>query len=129
MYAAYNPRSRSQHMVGLRNSECRKLSSSCRASVVCRLTPNPAFEKEDRAFDAPEPARYMCPVTLKEMNGSQAFVVLKTTGWVMAEKATKEVGIEGLQVSVLNSILCSVLPENDRTCSSTSPVVVVVGWG
>lgn len=40
----------------------------------------------------------MCPVTLQEMNGSHAFVVLMTTGWVMSEKATKEVGIAGLQV-------------------------------
>lgn len=42
----------------------------------------------------------MCPVTLQEMNGSHAFVVLMSTGWVMAEKATKEVGIAGLQVIV-----------------------------
>lgn len=63
-----------------------------------RLTPNPAYGKEDRAFDGPEPARFMCPVTLQEMNGSHAFVVLMSTGWVMAEKATKEVGIAGLQV-------------------------------
>ncbi|CAN0562905.1 unnamed protein product, partial [Ectocarpus sp. 12 AP-2014] len=56
-----------------------------------RLTPNPSFEKEDRAFDGPEPARFMCPVTLQEMNGSHAFVVLMSTGWVMSEKATKEV--------------------------------------
>ncbi|CAM9112238.1 unnamed protein product, partial [Hapterophycus canaliculatus] len=65
--------------------------------VECKLTPNPAFGKEDRAFDGPEPARYMCPVTLQEMNGSHSFVVLMSTGWVMAEKATKEVGISGLQ--------------------------------
>ncbi|CAN0218283.1 unnamed protein product, partial [Ectocarpus sp. 13 AM-2016] len=65
--------------------------------VECKLTPNPSFEKEDRAFDGPEPARFMCPVTLQEMNGSHAFVVLMSTGWVMSEKATKEVGIAGLQ--------------------------------
>lgn len=72
-----------------------------RLLFLLRLTPNPSFGKEDRAFDGPEPARYMCPVTLQEMNGSQAFVVLMSTGWVMAEKATKEVGIEGLQVSIV----------------------------
>lgn len=70
-----------------------------RAPPFYRLTPNPSFEKEDRPLDGPEPARYMCPVTLQEMNGSHAFVVLLSTGWVMAEKATKEVGIAGLQVS------------------------------
>lgn len=69
-----------------------------RTTRDCRLTPNPSYGKEDRALDGPEPARFMCPVTLQEMNGSHAFVVLMSTGWVMAEKATKEVGIAGLQV-------------------------------
>ena len=65
-----------------------------------RLTPNPAYAAlEDRAMDGPEPARFMCPVTLQEMNGLHQFVVLFSTGWVMAEKATKEVGIVGLQVN------------------------------
>ena len=41
----------------------------------------------------------MCPVTLQEMNGAHAFIVLFNTGWVMAEKATKEVGLAGLQVT------------------------------
>ena len=40
----------------------------------------------------------MCPVTMQEMNGAHSFIVLFNTGWVMAEKATKEVGIAGLQV-------------------------------
>eukprot|EP00904_Undaria_pinnatifida_P011047 jgi/Undpi1/7072/HiC_scaffold_22.g09546.m1 len=65
--------------------------------VECRLTANPAFGKEDRPLDGPEPAPYMCPVTLQEMNGAHAFIVLFNTGWVMAEKATKEVGLAGLQ--------------------------------
>lgn len=47
----------------------------------------------------------MCPVTLQEMNGSHPFVVLMSTGWVMAEKATKEVGIAGLQVIAYSSAL------------------------
>ena len=65
---------------------------------VSRLTANPAFAKEDRSLEGPEPAPYMCPVTLQEMNGAHSFIVLLSTGWVMAEKATKEVGIAGLQV-------------------------------
>ncbi|CAM9868016.1 unnamed protein product [Laminaria digitata] len=65
--------------------------------VECRLTANPAFGKEDRPLEGPEPAPYMCPVTLQEMNGAHSFIVLFNTGWVMAEKATKEVGIAGLQ--------------------------------
>lgn len=51
----------------------------------------------------------MCPVTLQEMNGSHAFVVLFTTGWVMAEKATKEVGIAGLQVIARDEYASSLL--------------------
>lgn len=71
------------------------------------MTPNPAYGKEeqDRALDGQEPARFMCPVTLQEMNGSHAFVVIMSTGWVMAEKATKEVGIAGLQVGNHYTIL------------------------
>lgn len=65
--------------------------------VECRLTPNPAFEKEGRAMEGPEPSRFMCPVTLQEMNGAHAFVVLFSTGWVMADKAIKEVGVDSLQ--------------------------------
>lgn len=71
-----------------------------------RLTPNPAFGKEDRTLDGPEPARFMCPVTLQEMNGSHAFVVIMTTGWVMSEKATKEVGVAGLQVCNICKYVC-----------------------
>lgn len=75
-----------------------------------RLTPNPAFGKEqqDRALDGPEPSRFMCPVTLQEMNGSHAFVVLMTTGWVMSEKATKEVGVAGLQVCTSKCVCMNV---------------------
>lgn len=43
----------------------------------------------------------MCPVTLQELSGSHSFVVLKTSGWVLSEKAIKEVGIDSLQVSLL----------------------------
>lgn len=71
----------------------------CCYAGVCRLTANPAFGKEDRSLEGPEPAPYMCPVTLQEMNGAHSFIVLFNTGWVMAEKATKEVGIAGLQVT------------------------------
>lgn len=49
-------------------------------------------------MEGPEPSRFMCPVTLQEMNGAHAFVVLFSTGWVMADKAIKEVGVDSLQV-------------------------------
>lgn len=56
-------------------------------------------------MDGPEPSRFMCPVTLQEMNGAHAFVVLFSTGWVMADKAIKEVGIDSLQVKSVPSYI------------------------
>lgn len=92
--------------LGMRCIRC--FMTFSRGDRMCRLTPNPAFGKEDRTLDGMEPAPYMCPVTLQEMNGSHAFVVLFSTGWVMTEKATKEVGLAGLQVSPCGQV--STLP-------------------
>jgi hypothetical protein len=60
-----------------------------------RLTPNkePASGTDDRD-SAP---KYMCPITGLLLNGIHPFVVVWTTGWVLAEKAIREIGIEGLQ--------------------------------
>lgn len=40
---------------------------------------------------------YICPITRTEFNGSQPFVFIWSTGYVLSEKAIKEIGIEGLQ--------------------------------
>lgn len=69
----------------------------------------------------------MCPVTLQEMNGSHAFVVLFSTGWVMAEKATKEVGIAGLQVTAHRSSFVACRPQEGRIPSSQLVVLYCSG--
>jgi len=43
------------------------------------------------------PAQFVCPVTQIEFNGMLPFVVIWNTGYVLSEKAIKEVGLESLQ--------------------------------
>lgn len=40
---------------------------------------------------------FMCPVTAIELNGRHPFLALWTTGWVVSEKAVRELGIDALQ--------------------------------
>jgi len=40
---------------------------------------------------------FICPVTKMEFNGLQPFVAIWSTGYVLSEKAIKEVNIDGLQ--------------------------------
>ncbi|CAM9225968.1 unnamed protein product [Chrysoparadoxa australica] len=58
-----------------------------------KLEPNRAHgESKDGST-----AEFACPVTQQEMNGKQPFVIIRTTGKVLSEKAIREVGLEGLQ--------------------------------
>jgi hypothetical protein len=58
-----------------------------------RFTANPArLTLEDEDVPA-----FICPVTKMEFNGLQPFIALWSTGFVLSEKAIKEVGIDGLQ--------------------------------
>jgi len=41
--------------------------------------------------------RFICPVTRVEFNGSLPFVLIWSTGYVLSDKAIREVGIESLQ--------------------------------
>lgn len=77
---------------------CRVPSGFVLVAQLRRFTANPSSGAKERALDGPEPSQYMCPVTLQELNGSHSFVVLKTSGWILSEKAIKEVGIDSLQV-------------------------------
>lgn len=49
-------------------------------------------------LDEDSVAPYICPVTMVEMNARQPFVVVRTTGWVLSERAIKEIGLANLQV-------------------------------
>lgn len=42
-------------------------------------------------------SKYICPVARVEMNAKQPFVVIRSTGWVLSERALKEVGAGSLQ--------------------------------
>ncbi|KAG0045443.1 hypothetical protein BGZ83_009342 [Gryganskiella cystojenkinii] len=63
--------------------------------VTLQLEPNPSFSETSSNsltdHDKEPVARYVCPITLKEMNGKYRFVYLDTCGCVMSEVAMKEV--------------------------------------
>lgn len=61
-----------------------------------KLTPNPAYTTTDDTTGNIVP-RYVCPVTSMEFNGIHPFVAIWSTGFVLSEKAIREIGIEGLQ--------------------------------
>ncbi|KAF9346723.1 hypothetical protein BGX26_001764 [Mortierella sp. AD094] len=64
--------------------------------VTLTLEPNPSFSEGQSAtsltnHDQEPVSRYICPITMKEMNGKHRFVYLDTCGCVMSEQAMKEV--------------------------------------
>jgi hypothetical protein len=74
------------------------------------LTENPAFdesrESKDRStvgsLEQEATSRYICPISMKEMNGKHRFQYLETCGCVFSEQALKEVpGSECLTVCII----------------------------
>lgn len=64
--------------------------------VPCTFTPNPTFDDKaelnhSNYLDDLAAGRYICPITLLEMNGKHAFGVIRKTGLVVSLKAVKEV--------------------------------------
>lgn len=68
-------------------------------TVKLNLTPNPAYnEKESNAdsttmgnLERNAKSKFICPISMKEMNGKHRFVYLDTCGCVFAEQALKEI--------------------------------------
>lgn len=59
-----------------------------------KFCPNPEFRSEDGGeINSP----YICPITKVEFNGQHPFVVIWPTGYVLSEKAIREVGLDNLQ--------------------------------
>ena len=58
-----------------------------------RFTPNPTVVADNDE----EVPMFTCPVTGLLLNGIHPFVVIWTTGWVLSEKAIRELGIDALQ--------------------------------
>jgi hypothetical protein len=72
------------------------------------LTENPAFDETREnnekstvgSLEQESISRYICPISMKEMNGKHRFVYLETCGCVFSEQALKQVpGSECLTVS------------------------------
>jgi hypothetical protein len=61
-----------------------------------KLFKNPNYSIENEV-DGELPAMFSCPITKMEFNGNHPFVAIWTTGFVLSEKAIKELGIEALQ--------------------------------
>jgi hypothetical protein len=61
-----------------------------------KLFKNPNYSVENEV-DGELPAMFSCPITKMEFNGNHPFVAIWTTGFVLSEKAIKELGIEALQ--------------------------------
>jgi hypothetical protein len=64
------------------------------------LTPNPEYKADKAAGSASSernPSKFICPISCVEFNGNQPFVIIWTTGYVLSERAVKEIGIEALQ--------------------------------
>jgi len=63
--------------------------------VTLQLEPNPSFsESQSNSLtdhDKEPVARYVCPITMKEMSGKYRFVYLDSCGCVMSEQAMKEI--------------------------------------
>jgi len=75
--------------------------------VECKLTPNPirspseANNEEKKTegdyLSSDYVPQFICPIAIIEMNGYHPFVVIWSNGWVISEKAIKEMGIDSLQ--------------------------------
>jgi len=68
--------------------------SSMKDVKPLKLTANPVFKETNGAsiahFDQGMVSRFVCPITLKEMNGKLRFVYLNTCGCVFSEQGLKE---------------------------------------
>ncbi|KAF9268505.1 DUF602-domain-containing protein [Marasmius fiardii PR-910] len=56
------------------------------------LTPNPALASGSTTPESNEKAKYICPLSLKEMNGSQPFVCIWACGCVFSQAGLKSMG-------------------------------------
>ncbi|KAF9425510.1 hypothetical protein BGZ94_007465 [Podila epigama] len=63
--------------------------------VTLNLEPNPSFSERQTPsltnHDQEPISRFICPITMKEMNGKHRFVYLDTCGCVLSEQAMKEI--------------------------------------
>ncbi|CAO0789530.1 unnamed protein product [Mucor circinelloides] len=73
--------------------------TSLKDTTKLNLTPNPAYNEKDSNLDSATmgslerdlKSKFVCPISMKEMNGKHRFVYLDTCGCVFAEQAMKEI--------------------------------------
>lgn len=73
--------------------------TSLKDTTKLNLTPNPAYNEKDSHLDSTTmgsldrdlKSKFVCPISMKEMNGKHRFVYLDTCGCVFAEQAMKEI--------------------------------------
>jgi hypothetical protein len=63
---------------------------------VLRFAPNPDYREGQDVEGALVP-QFRCPVTQMDFNGLHPFVAIWPTGWVLSEKAVRELGVGALQ--------------------------------
>ncbi|KAJ2817449.1 Replication termination factor 2 [Coemansia furcata] len=55
-----------------------------------KVTPNPTTAKKPSSFDGQPTARFVCPITMKEMNGNSGFEFIWSCGCVFSVQARRE---------------------------------------
>ncbi|KAI8070622.1 Rtf2 RING-finger-domain-containing protein [Gilbertella persicaria] len=71
--------------------------TSLKDTIKLNLTPNPSFDKSNNDsatmgnLDRDIRSKFICPISMKEMNGKHRFVYLDSCGCVFAEQALKEI--------------------------------------
>jgi hypothetical protein len=79
-------------------------------------TPNPSLATVDESLKASTPL-FICPVTQMEFTGLTPFVVIWSTGYLLSEKAIREIGIESLQAEYgpfIASDIVKLIPSEDE---------------
>lgn len=73
--------------------------TSLKDTTKLNLTPNPTYNEKERNLDSTTmgnlqhqvKSKFICPISMKEMNGKHRFVYLDTCGCVFAEQSLKEI--------------------------------------
>ncbi|KAJ1448858.1 Rtf2 RING-finger-domain-containing protein [Pelagophyceae sp. CCMP2097] len=82
---------RLSHIRGLRDLvDCRLVMPTDRDGAAAQAGAAAYFSGEDAPVTA-------CPVTGEGLDGSKAFVVVRTTGWLLSENAVKQLGHAAMQ--------------------------------
>ena len=85
------------------------------------MTLNPEYRTSnaaDMSKSEKNPSKFICPISRIEFNGNQTFVIIWTTGYVLSERAVKEIGSEALQAEYgpfSDSDIVKLLASEDET--------------